>query len=105
MSASSTPTVSPFCAMAAARLTVTELLPTPPLPDATANTRVSEPGCAKGISRVGLSPRSSVCSSWRCSLLMTSSSTSTRTTPGSRPTAAVTSLVSVSFIGHPATVR
>ena len=34
MSASSTPTVSPRAASAAARLTVTDDLPTPPLPDA-----------------------------------------------------------------------
>ena len=39
MSASSTPTVKPCAATAAARLTVTELLPTPPLPLATASTR------------------------------------------------------------------
>ena len=44
MSASSTPTDSPRAAIAAARLTVTLDLPTPPLPDATAYTRVSEPG-------------------------------------------------------------
>ena len=79
--------------------------PTPPLPDATANTRVSEPGRANGMSRVGLSPRSRVCSSWRCSVLMTSSSTTTRVTPGRGPTAAVMSAVSVSFMGHPLTVR
>ena len=40
MSASSTPTVNPWAAIAAARLTVTDDLPTPPLPDATASTRV-----------------------------------------------------------------
>ena len=39
MSASSTPTVSPRWARATARLTVTEDLPTPPLPEATARTR------------------------------------------------------------------
>ena len=38
MSASSTPTVCPADASAAARLTVTELLPTPPLPLAMAST-------------------------------------------------------------------
>ena len=37
MSASSTPTVRPRAARAAARLTVTDDLPTPPLPDATAD--------------------------------------------------------------------
>ena len=40
MSASSTPTVNPCHASAAARFTVTLLLPTPPLPLATAMTRV-----------------------------------------------------------------
>ena len=40
MSASSTPTVSPRAASAAARLTVTDDLPTPPLPLPTAMTRV-----------------------------------------------------------------
>ncbi len=40
MSASRTPTVKPIDAIAAARLTVTELLPTPPLPEAMASTRV-----------------------------------------------------------------
>ena len=34
-----------------ARLTVTEDLPTPPLPEATAITVVREPGWANGISR------------------------------------------------------
>ena len=51
MSASTTPTDSPSAAIAAARLTVTDDLPTPPLPDATANTRVSESARANGISR------------------------------------------------------
>ena len=40
MSASSTPTVRPVAAMAAARLTVTEDLPTPPLPEAISTTLV-----------------------------------------------------------------
>ena len=40
MSASSTPTVKPWAARAAARFTVTDDLPTPPLPEATAMTRV-----------------------------------------------------------------
>ena len=86
-------------------MTVTEDLPTPPLPEAIAKTLVSEPGWANGISRVGLSPRSSVCRAWRCSVLMTSSSTATRETPGSAPTAVVTRSVIVSFIGQPLTVR
>ena len=39
MSASMTPTANPRWARAAARLTVMEDLPTPPLPEATASTR------------------------------------------------------------------
>ena len=39
MSASSTPTMFPCSAIAAARFTVTELFPTPPLPLAIASTR------------------------------------------------------------------
>jgi hypothetical protein len=35
MSASTTPTFMPLAAIAAARLTVTDDLPTPPLPEAT----------------------------------------------------------------------
>ena len=50
MSASRTPTFCPAAASAAARFTVTEDLPTPPLPLAMANTLVSDVGWAKGIS-------------------------------------------------------
>ena len=42
-SASSTPTVRPLAARAAARLAVTDDLPTPPLPEATSTTRVVGP--------------------------------------------------------------
>ena len=45
MSASSTPTVRPWRARATARFTVTELLPTPPLPLATAMIRVPAGTC------------------------------------------------------------
>ena len=54
MSASTTPTFRPCLAIAMARLTVTDDLPTPPLPLAIAKTLVSEPGCANGISRCRL---------------------------------------------------
>ncbi len=50
MSASSTPTVRPRRARATARLTVTELLPTPPLPEATAMTRVVSGTAVAGAS-------------------------------------------------------
>src|SRR5690349_12560573 len=105
MSASRTPTFCPMDASAAARFTVTEDLPTPPLPLATANTRVSDDGSANGITFSGRPPRSRACSSLRCSSLMTSSRTVTPVTPGTADTAAVTSLVMVSRSGQPATVR
>ena len=105
MSASSTPTFWPEAASAAARLTVTDDLPTPPLPLAIANTWVSEDGWANGISRSWRPPRSWVCSSRRCSSLITSRSTVTPDTPGTAATAAVTSRVMVSRSGHPETVR
>ena len=54
MSASTIPTVRPALAMASARLTVTDDLPTPPLPLAIAKTLVSDPGWANGISLAGL---------------------------------------------------
>ena len=53
MSASTTPTRRPWAAIAAARFTVTDDLPTPPLPEATAYTWVSESGLANGISCSG----------------------------------------------------
>src|SRR6266480_2581744 len=105
MSASSTTTFWPEAASAAARLTVTDDLPTPPLPLATANTRVSDDGWANGISRSWRPPRSWVCSSRRCCSLITSSCTATAATPGTADTAAVTSRVMVSRSGQPATVR
>src|SRR5215470_17138598 len=105
MSASSTPTFWPEAASAAARLTVTDYLPTPPLPLATAYTWVSEAGWANGISRSTRPPRSRACSSRRCSSLITSRSTATADTPGTAATAAVTSRVMVSRSGQPATVR
>src|SRR5262252_2562349 len=105
MSASSTPTFWPEAASAAARLTVTDDLPTPPLPLAIAYTWVSDDGWANGISRSTRPPRSRVCSSRRCSSLITSRSTATAVTPGTAATAAVTSRVMVSRSGQPATVR
>src|SRR5215470_1210164 len=105
MSASSTPTLCPAAASAAARLTVTDDLPTPPLPLATANTRVSDDGSANGTTRSVRPPRSLACSSRRCSSLITARCTPTPDTPGTADTAAVTSLVIVSRSGQAATVR
>src|SRR5262249_43235812 len=95
----------PEAASAAAGLTVTDDLPTPPLPLAIAYTWVSDDGWANGISRSTRPPRSWVCSSRRCSSLITSRSTATPVTPGTAATAAVTSRVMVSRSGQPATVR
>src|ERR1700728_2341753 len=104
MSASRTPTFCPAAALAAARFTVTDDLPTPPLPLAMAYTLVSESCLAHGSSFSGRPPRSRPWSSRRCSSLITSSSTRTRDTPASLLTAAVTSRVMVSRSGQPATV-
>src|SRR5690242_19809324 len=104
MSASTTPTLSPCRAMAVARLTVTDDLPTPPLPEAIAKTLVSDPGWAKGISRETWPPRSFSWSPERCSSVMTPRSTWTSVTPGTPCTAAVTSRVRRSRIGQPETV-
>ena len=81
-------------------------LPTPPLPLATAYTRVREPGWANGMtgSSVAPPPRSCDCSAWRCSGVITPKSISTPVTPGTAATAAVMSLRSLSFSGQPATV-
>ena len=52
MSASMTPTVKPRCAMAAARFTVTDDLPTPPFPDAIISTLVVAGISVSGVSRL-----------------------------------------------------
>ena len=82
-----------------------EDLPTPPLPDATANTRVVESGWAKGMTGSAALPRREVRSSRRCSSLMTSVVTVTVSTPSTSSTAARVFSVMVDFIGQPAMVR
>ena len=106
MSASSTPTFCPPAASAAARFTVTDDLPTPPLPLATAYTRVSEEGWANGISRSG-APAAELALQLAALLLAhhVQVHRAPPVTPGSAATAAVTSRVMVSRIGQPATVR
>ena len=86
-------------------MTVTEDLPTPPLPEATAYTRVSELGLLNGISFSATPPRSFVRRSARCCSLMTSRRTSTELTPSTRSSAAVVSWRSLSLSGQPGTVR
>ena len=105
MSASSTPTDSPRAASAAARLTVTLDLPTPPLPEATAYTRVSDPGWAKGITGSRESPRNCLRSSARCSSFITSRVTVTAPVPGTSTTACLTRSVISVFFGHADVVR
>jgi hypothetical protein len=107
MSQSTTATLWPWAASAAARLTVTDDLPTPPLPEATAITRVVESSpqndgffsaaCARP-------PRRRVTMAWRCSSVIVPRRTSTPVTPGMGETAAVTSLVMRSRRGQPAMV-
>src|SRR3954449_7361310 len=105
MSASTTPTDRPRATSAAARFTVTDDLPTPPLPEATQYTRVNDPGWANGMTASGVPPRRFLRMSARCLALITSSSTRTDVIPGTRETAAVTRLVIISRIGQPTTVR
>src|SRR5665811_27774 len=104
MSASMMPTLRPLLAIASARLTVTVDLPTPPLPDAIAYTLVSEPACAKGLSRSVRPPRRTSCKPLRCSSVMTPISTVTTAAGATVATAAVMSRVSLSLSGQPETV-
>ncbi len=104
-SASRIPTFAPSCASAHARFTVTLDLPTPPLPEATATIEVeggNEIRCPAGAA--GWPPRSFPTSASRCSGLIGVSRTSTRSTPSSGCTAAVTSVVIRSRSGHPSIV-
>src|SRR5688500_5932505 len=106
MSASTTPTDRPLAASAAARFTVTLDLPTPPLPDAIAYTRVREPGWAKGMTTSAPAPpRRADWRALRWASVITPNSTETAVTPATAPTAAVPSEVSLSLSGQPATVR
>ena len=84
---------------------MTEDLPTPPLPLATAYTRVRDPGWANGISFAGASPRN--CLRSVGALLVghhAERDLDVRHVRRPRDTAAVTSRISRSFIGQPATV-
>ena len=92
MSASSTPTVKPSPAIAAARLTVTDDLPTPPLPLAMARIRVdAETSVFGAFSRAF--QRALVITSERSSLVISPQSIVTLVTPGCTAT-----LVSTSFL-------
>ena len=104
-SASSTPTERPAFARAAARFTVTLDLPTPPFPEAIAMIEVCGGNEIVVSGAAGAPPRSPETSFSRSSVLIGVSSTSTRSTPSSGWTAAVTSLVIRSLSGHPSMVR
>src|SRR5690348_10999758 len=101
MSASSTPTSLPDAASAAAMLTVSDDLPTPPLPDAIAITRVAG---ESWIPRVSTPPRRRVVSAARSSGLITSKWSSTLSTPGSDATCWCTWSSKLDRSGQPATV-
>ena len=81
MSASSTPTVLPRAAIAAARFTVTELLPTPPLPLATAST-LARSGTAVGAAFSRAFQRAFVITSDRSSAVISPQSIFTFCTQG-----------------------
>src|SRR6266516_7847475 len=106
MSQSITATRWPCAASAAARLTVTDDLPTPPLPEATASTRVVDDSPQKVIFFCCCSwpPRRRVTRAPRCSSVMVPILTATCSTPGSGCTALVTSVVMRSRRGQPAMV-
>ena len=103
MSASRTPTRRPSDAKAAARLTVSVDFPTPPLPDATAITRVVGSSWIVPVSAL-LPPRSRVVSAERSSGLMTSKSSATDVTPSTMPTSRATCSWNEERSGQPATV-
>ena len=81
MSASNTPTTFPCAASAAAKLTVTELLPTPPLPLAIASTRALSGICVSfACSRAF--QRARVITALRSSAVISPQSMVTLLTPG-----------------------
>src|SRR5947207_2949955 len=103
MSASSTPTLWPSDDIAVARLTVSDDLPTPPFPDATAITRVVGSSWI-ALSSAGRPPRSFDVSAARSSGVITSKSRRTDPTPSSPPTSFATWSWNDERSGHPATV-
>lgn len=103
MSASSTPTVRPRCARRAARLTVTDDFPTPPLPEAMATIRqVAGIVVSGAFSRAFQRARDMT--SRFCSLVISPKWTRTAFTPGRVPTLVFTSFMSWARSGQPAVV-
>ena len=99
-SASRTPTLKPRLLSAAARFTVTDDFPTPPLPDEIAQTLVKESGWANGMN-FSRPPRSSFFTLSLWASFITPNSSSTFSTPATLVTAPLTSLFNLSRIGHP----
>ena len=90
--------------MAAARLTVTEDLPTPPLPDATRTTRVVGP-TAVSSGRWVMFHRALAMAEDFCSAVISVHSISTLVTPGADPTRVRTSRWIWARSGQPDVVR
>lgn len=104
MSASMIPTASPRAASAAARLTVTEDLPTPPLPEAIIRTRVAlGTAVSGGCSAIRL--RAVVMAAAFSSWLSSVHRMVTLLMPGSDATLVFTSRWICARNGHPAVVR
>ena len=104
MSASITPTVKPVLASCAARFTVTEDLPTPPLPDAMASTRVMGGTCVgRAPSRAW--PRARSITLAFSAAFSSSQIRRTSLTPGIASTRASTSCLMVARSGQPAVVN
>ena len=100
MSASSTPTVKPRSASAVARLTVHELLPTPPLPLAIASTwQVAGTALSGAFERA--CQRALLITSARSSAFISPHSMRTSVTPGWRPTRCSTSRLMSARSGQP----
>ncbi len=104
MSASSTPIVRPRLASAAARLTVTEDLPTPPFPEATAMTRARGGTAVAGACSRAFQ-RARAITAARCSASICAVDSSTDRTPGIAPTLPRTSRSIWDRKGQPAIVR
>src|SRR5918997_1555154 len=102
-SASSISTDFPARSSAAARLTATVLLPTPPLPETTAMMRVFDSSRKAGANSEG-PPCRLVIRFWRSSSVITPKSTSTLSTPSIIINRSRTSVVMRCFIGQPAVV-
>src|SRR4051794_470469 len=104
MSASRMPTRCPCCDKATARFAVTVDLPTPPLPEHTASTRV-EASSERPWVRPLTEPRSFSVSACRSSALMTSKPSVTSWTPSSVATSRRTWSSKLERSGQPATVK